>query len=293
MFSAFFGHYLLNEGIVSARKLSSILERQDRVRLRLGVLAINDGFMTAAQVEKVHDIQAKRDRRFGEIAINEGLLQEAQLIHLLKQQQSEHLILAQALIDDGVLSLKAFEDYLESYKRSYDMTKEQYDALEEGNVSLVVKAFLAFESEDQELYVDYVSLFLKNMIRFIDGHVSVDRIRKVEHVTMTHVLRQRLITDDGMYLTAFSGDESLLIQLAGAYIEEPLTEMGEETTDALGEFLNLHNGLFLVNQSDAGNEMEMTVQAYFEEMSVKSKHHLYIVPIYTSFGTLKLVIGKM
>lgn len=293
MFSAFFGHYLLNEGVVTARQLSSILERQDQVRLRLGVMAINDGFMTAAQVEQVHQLQEKRDRRFGEIAINEGLLQEVQLIHLLKQQKSEHLILAQALIDDGLLTLKAFEDYLESYKNSYEMTKEQYQALEEGNVSLVVKAFLAFESEDRDLYVDYVSLFLKNMIRFVDGHVSVDRIRKVEQVTMTHVLRQRLLTDDCKYLTAFSGDEALLIQLAGAYVEEPLTEMDEYTTDALGEFLNLHNGLFLVNQSDAGNEMDMTVQAYFEDMSVRSKHHLYIVPIYTSFGTLKLVIGKM
>lgn len=293
MFSAFFGHYLLNEGVVTTRQLSKTLELQDQVRLKLGVIAINDGFLTAEQVEAIHGIQASKDRRFGEIAMTEGYLQEAQLVHLLKQQQSEHLLLSQSLIDQGILTLQEFEQHIEAYKHSYDMSEAEYLALEEGDMSIVVNAFLAFEDEERGIYIDYVSLLLKNMIRFVDAHVSVDRIKKVNSITLTHVLRQRMITEDTKYLTALSGEEDVLIQIASAYVDEVITEMNEYAIDAIGEFLNLHNGLFLVNRSDSGEEMELTVQAYFEDMSIRSSHNLYIVPIYTTFGTLKLIVGKL
>ncbi|MDA3846049.1 MAG: hypothetical protein PF505_05800 [Vallitaleaceae bacterium] len=293
MFSAFFGHYLLNKGVVTATQLSTVLEKQGQVRLKLGTLAINDGFMNATQVDEVHELQAAMDKRFGEIAIDKGYLVDAQLMHLLKQQKAENLILAQALIDDNIMSMIDFEREISAYKEAHSLSDEQFGALKEGNVDIAIKAFLAFEKDDENQYDQYLSLFLKNVIRFIDSNVSVDRVKKVSSVSLKNAFYQHIKDDKHNYITAISGEEDVILGFAGRYADEAFTEMGDYPIDALGEFLNLHNGLFIVNMSNEGTEMELTVQEFGFDHTIKSASNLYQIPLYTTYGTLNLIVGQL
>jgi hypothetical protein len=293
MFSAFFGNYLLNKGIVTGEQLSQVLENQRIIRLKLGMLAINAGYMNARQVDEIHELQALKDKRFGDLAIEKGYLTSVQLDALLKQQKSEHLLLAQALIDDGLITIEGFEKEINNYKKEHGLTDEQLDALKHNNVEMVVHAFLAFgESTLSKHYSDYVTLFLKNMIRFIDADLRIDRVEKIDTIQLPHLVRQT-ITGDARIFTGLSGEELPFITLAGRYADEHFDKIDEYPIDAAGEFLNFHNGLFTVNLSDEGIEMTLDVQSYLEDSTLTPTHHLYHIPIYTSFGVIDLIIGQL
>lgn len=293
MFSAFFGNYLLNIGLVKPKQLSQILEKQSKTRLKLGMLAINSGYLNAEKVNELHELQASKDMRFGDLAISKGYLTSEQLDELLKQQKLEHLILAQTLIDDDIMTMDVFESAIATYKEAHQLSDEQFEALKENNVEMIVHAFIAFEgAESSKIYSDYVALFLKNIIRFIDSNIRIDRVEKVDALTYDHLVRQSILGDPNLF-TAIGANEKAFIALASKYAEEDFDAIDDYPIDAVGEFLNLHNGLFTVNMSNTGVELKLDIQSYIESPTLNPSNQLYMVPIYTSIGTINLIIGQL
>jgi len=293
MFSAFFGHYLLNKGIVNSQQLNQVFSRQKKTRLKLGVLAVNSGYMTAKQVESVHQLQETLDRRFGEIAIIKGFLSNEQLGDLLGQQKAEHLILAQALIDQGLMTMEQYQEEIGLYKETYELNDDQFEAIKNGDIHVVMTAFLAFEkNEMSQYYIDFVTLFVKNIIRFIDSNVYVDRVEKVDRMVYPHVFKQ-VIKGDPSIFTAYSGDDAALLDLASQHAGQVFTEFGEYPLDSACEFLNLNNGLFVVNKTDNGEDMELTIQEYMANTSITLKKTVYRIPIHISAGMIYLHVGTM
>jgi len=292
MFSAFFGHYLLNKGVVSSVELSKVLSAQKKVRLKLGVLAINSNYMTAEQVEEVHELQASMDRRFGEIATMKGYITDAQVGDLLTQQKSEHLLLAQALIDDGIMDMKSFHNEIELYKLAHDLNDEQFEAIKKGDVDIVMTAFLAFEKTGMsKFYIDFVTLFVKNIIRFVDTNVYIDRVEKVDSIMYNHFFKQNIKGKNDIF-TGYSADTKALLDIASKHAEEEFSELGDYPLDSANEFLNLTNGLFIVNMSNDGTEMALTIQEYLENASISIKKSMYRIPIHITSGTIYLHVGE-
>ncbi len=291
MFSAFFGHYLLNKGIVTRDQLTQVLETQKTTRLKLGILAINSKYMTSSEVDKVHQLQETIDRRFGEIAIMKGYLSDEQLSDLLNQQKSEHLILAQALIDEGIMDLAKFEEEITLYKLAYGLDDEQFDAIKKGDIRVVMTAFLAFEKSGMsEFYIDFVTLFVKNIIRFIDTNVYVDRVEKVDSIIYKHLFTQK-ISGAAKIFTAYSGDDKAILDIASQNAGEVFDKFGDYPLDSACEFLNMANGLFIVNQSDEGVDLSLGIQKYVENASIKPNEPMYRIPIHISTGTIYLHVG--
>jgi hypothetical protein len=292
MFSAFFGHYLLNKGAVSKEELNKVLSAQKKIRLQLGVLAINASYMTAEQVEEVHLLQASLDRRFGEIAIMKGYLNDVQVSNLLTQQKSEHLILAQALIEDKIMDIKTFEKEIVLYKKAHGLDDEQFEAIKKGDVDVVMTAFLAFENSSMsKFYIDFVTIFVKNIIRFVDSNVYIDRVEKVDSIMYEHLFKQDIKGPQKMF-TAYAADDEALLDIASKHAEEEFSEIEEYPLDSASEFLNLTNGLFIVNMSNAGTEMELTVQEYIHNASLTPKNPVYRIPVHISSGTIYLHVGE-
>lgn len=292
MFSAFFGHYLLNKGVVSSTELSKVLDAQKEIRLKLGVLAINSNYMTVEQVEEVHELQASMDRRFGEIATMKGYITDEQVGDLLTQQKSEHLILAQALIDDGIMDMAKFQEEIELYKLAHGLNDEQFEAIKKGDVDVVMTAFLAFEKTGMsDFYIDFVTLFVKNIIRFVDTNVYIDRVEKVDSIMYNHFFKQSIKGKQDIF-TGYSADTPALLDIASKHAEEEFEELGEYPLDSANEFINLTNGLFVVNMSNDGVEMELTVQEHITNASISTEKPMYRIPIHIPSGTIYLHVGE-
>ncbi len=292
MFSTFFGNYLLNKGLVSKENLSKVLQVQKEVRLKLGVLAINAGYMNASQVQEVNDLQVRQDRRFGDLAVDRKYITSEQLNDLLKQQKSEHLLLAQALIDENLMTLSEFEKELTSYKIAHSMTDEEFDALKDGNVEIVLNAFLDFNgTENASIYRDYIALLFKNIIRFIDTDVRIEKAEAIESAQYPHIFTQA-VSGEIQLSTAFAGSDEVFIAFASKFAEESFTEMDDYAKDAMGEFLNIHNGLFTVNMSISGVELDLTVQTYEKDQKIH-KANLFKIPFFLNYGSFDVLIGTV
>lgn len=293
MFSAFFGHYLLEKKIVTARQLDKAMNRQEKTRLKLGVLAVGTRLMTAVQAQEVNELQATMDKRFGDIAVEKGYLTADQVQALLSQQAPEHLALAQSLIDTKAMTMARYEKEIENYRKQFGMDDEQFEALKNNDVDLLVHAFLAFEDTDMtDYYSIYTSLFVKNVIRFLDGHICFDRVIKVEQASFDHLVRQNISGDQKIF-TALGLSTDTFLKLAGKYADETFDEVGEYPIDAAGEFLNLHNGLYTVNMSDAGLDLKFDIQSYIEAPILNPSAGLYQVPLHTGLGEINLLIGQL
>jgi hypothetical protein len=260
MFMGLFGEYLLQKGYVDAKQLRAAYGAVEHARPKLGILAMNEGYMTAEQVETVHAMQVHEDRRFGDIAMEMGYLAEEQLQALLSLQKTGHAMLGQTLMDQNILSMQEFNDAIGSYKREYDLGGDVFEALTRDDVDVTVRFCLQGKRIlEHELLTDYVSLFARSMIRFVDRFVVLCPAFPEEDDLKAEYLALQLVTqrDNPSMLTAISGDSSSLVALGRAFSGEDITSLDELGKAAAEEYLNLVNGLFAVNMSDFGKSFMM------------------------------------
>lgn len=288
MFSQFFGHYLLNQGLLTREQLSDALEYQHSVHVKFGVIAVDEGLLTPVQVEKVHEMQKQVDKRFGEIAIDLGFLTNEQVEKMLSVQKQNHLLLAQALVDKGYMSIEQFSNALNDYKHQFSLSDDKFEAIKRGDIDELVGNILKVEDTNKaEKYGKYLSLFAKNMIRFIDDQVYFEVASSQELSNGNWLVHQEIVGEAPLF-TAISASENVFLHIASVYAEEELTEVDELAQASVSEFLNLHNGIYLVNMSNDGIELNMNPQEVNQQAAVEGE--VFIVTVQTSKGSFQLAI---
>jgi hypothetical protein len=291
MFTQLFGNYLLNKKLVTPQELKDVLNFQKTVHIKLGVMAVNSGFMSADNVNAVHGMQSKVDKKFGELAIEMGFLDEEKLETLLSTQKSGHLLLGQAMLDKKYMSLEQFEEALNNYKKDYRLTGDQFNLLQNGDVEETINAFYNFENlAEGELYKNYLSLLVRNIIRFIDDDFRLLDISPITSYKYEWIASQEIKGEANLY-TCIEAEEKAFISFASKYVKEDYTENDEYTKSAVGEFLNLVNGLFLVNMSNNNIELELTPQIVDSEKSLNLLSPALCIPIEFSFGRINFIIS--
>ncbi|MGJ7911618.1 hypothetical protein [Neobacillus sp. LXY-1] len=286
MFSQYFGHYLLNCGLITREQLADALEYQQSVHVKFGVIAIDEGFMTPSQVEEVHEKQKQVDKRFGEIAVELGYLSNDQVESLISVQKQGHLFLAQSLVDRGYMNIEQFGQALDEYKRDNSLSDDQFEAIKSGNVETLVNSIL---SKEKDTYGEYLSLFAKNMIRFIDDQMYLEVAEQENTQQQNWLVYQEIVGNDPLF-TAITANKDVFLYLASKYAEEELTEMDELAQASVSEFLNLHNGIYLVNKSNKGVELNMKPQKLKEKASVSG--NTFVVTVQTTKGPFQLILSN-
>lgn len=289
MFSKYFGHYLLNRELLTREQLEDALEFQKSVHVKFGVMAVDEAYMTPLQVEEVHEKQKQMDKRFGEIAVELGYLTNEQVELLISNQKQGHLFLAQALVDREYMTIEQFGAALKDYKTENSLSDDQFNAIRNGSIDLLVENILGENGGEQKLkYGQYLSLFAKNMIRFIDDQVFFETDVLNHPQPENWVVRQVIVGEVPLF-TAIGANEEAFLHLASVYAEEELTEVDELAEDAVSEFLNLHNGIYLVNMSNWGTELTMNPQEVVKNATVSGD--VFLVTVNTSKGSFQLILS--
>ena len=289
MFTQYFGQYLLNKRYLTLEQLQDGLELQKDTRLKLGVLAVNAGYMSADEADKVNEAQKKLDKRFGELAVDLGYLKEEQVDELLSSQKFEHLLLGQALVDKGYMTLQEFEKAINEYKKDYSISDKEFEAIQRDDVGQLVNTFIKFEgSKNENMLKDYLALFTRNIIRFIDTKATLSEVVKVDEYECKFTAKQDINGEINLS-TFIEAEEDSFIKFASKYAEEELNCVDEMVEASIGEFLNLHNGIFLVNMSNTGIDLEMTPQEVYSNIKV---NNVYKVSVDLSFGKINILIKE-
>lgn len=291
MFSQYFGNYLLNKELITIEQYKNVMNLQQSIYVKIGILAVNSGLLTATQVDEIHHMQTRMDKRFGELAIEMGYLTQSQLEDILSEQQTAHLLLGQALIDKDYMTLAQIEMALNDYKRDYSLSDIQLKAIQNGDIDEIVRTYINFDGiTNEQLYRDYISLFTRNIVRFISNDVRIEGFKVTGDHRADYTMVQNILGDPNL-MTCIDADEPTFLKFASKYAEEELLIVDELSIESFGEFLNLHNGIFTVNESNKGVEYDLTPQVLKNEKTTDKLNEAVGVKIHLPFGTVNLIIS--
>lgn len=284
MLNQYFGNYLLEKKKITAEQLADVLDYEHSIRVKLGVLAINSGFMNAEQVEAIHQLQRVKDKRFGELAVEKGYVTPDQLEQLLAAQHSRHLGLSQAIIDKGYLTLAQLEEVLAAYKKENE--------LEAGSSKQDEKTLLEIPETDPlvKTYQAYIALLQRNVVRFLDVDPVIGKNQPLSEQPSQWLICQNISGETNLF-TALAMDDDTLLEVARKYSGEVLTKIDELARDSAAEFLNMVNGIYCVNASNDGIELDLHLQQVLQNQAPNVKKG-YRIPITLPFGKMDVIIGS-
>lgn len=234
------GNYMISKELMSREQLDRVCEKQDKIRVKLGLIAVSEGYMSAGQAEEVNREQAVCDKRFGDIAIEKGYITPAQLDRILKLQGNTYLIFVQALVDEGIVSIEGMEGVLERFRKENGYGNSEMEVLKSDDVDKILPLFLPAKAEEVE---EVIHIAVKTILRCIDRHVYPERAFFVDKLSTENMVMQTLEGDLTM-TTAFQEDSGAMVLLAGAYARDEFTVLDEEALDSAAEFLNCINGMY-------------------------------------------------
>lgn len=295
MYAQFFANYLLKENYIEKRELIECLKKMKNSRVKLGVLAIDAGYLTANQVEELHGKQIVIDKRIGDIAVDCGYLTSAQVEELLNIQPPRYLSLCQSLVDKEYLSNSLLEEALKKFKAEYSLSEEDFDDIHSSKINGVIKLFYKLDdTKESDYYVTYIRLLLNNLVRFVGDDFVPTGIKYVSVSDDIIKVSQR-ITGEVSILTTIKTDEISLLQFVSRYAGEDVPVWDEYAQAAAGDFLNLHNGLFLVNMSnETGVELKLEAPEISNAKEADDAEELsnICIPILFPFGVLNFILEK-
>lgn len=292
MFSQYFGNYLLTNGLITIEQLKDVMIIQKSVHIKIGILAVNSGLLTALQVEEIHGLQTRMDKKFGEIAVQRNYITVNDLEKILSEQQNANLMLGQALMDRGYMTLGQIEDALNNYKRDYELTDIQLKAIQNGDIDEIVDTFIKFDKvKDVNTYKEYVSLFTRNVIRFIEEDIRIESFEVKNKYLSNYMMVQNIYGETNLF-TGIDAKEDVFLKFASKFSGEEITEINELSIESFGEFLNLHNGIFTVNKSNEGVELELTPQTLMQFEETPELFEGVGITFFLPYGEVNLIISN-
>lgn len=291
MFTQFFGNYLLAQGAITQDELFTAMKKLSTSHMRLGTLAINAGYMTASEVDQVFIEQTHTDKKFGEIAVEQGYMSDEQVTALLSVQNPDFLLLGQILVDDQIISNTDLEFYINDYRAQnemidLDLTQDNHDIV----ARLLKKFFVASEIPPSRFGVMYIELLFNNFVRFIGEDFTILSCSEIDAFPIEHCIKQSVI---GNYSISsyISMDDVTAAAFASRYVGDEFLEYDEYVQASMEDFLNLHNGLFIVNISnDSSMDLEISTPDLMEGLIIDFSNRTYVFPVMYSFGTVNFIL---
>lgn len=296
MYTQFFGNFLLNNKVVNPDQLLELMEEQNRSHIKVGTLAMHAGYMTADEVDSIIIMQTHEDKMFGELAVEMGYLTAGQLESLVGKQIPDYLVLGQLLVEKGYCTTAEFENLLLKYQSDNEIASLEQRGSQRNNIFKIIMNYCGNTKEPiSDAAMNFLNLFFNNLIRFIGDDFTVLNLQKLSTLDGRHTVSQE-ITGHTHYALLLDMEENAAVKFANRYAHDNFESYGDEAGEfisaSLEDFLNLHNGLFLVNLSSRTNEsltLQPPVTKHNEITSLPD--NAYLLPIMFPFGTVHLVFS--
>jgi len=282
------GNYLVETGKITKEQLTETLEKQDSVRVKLGLIAVAEGMMTLSQTEEVNRLQAVMDKRFGDIAVSKGYLTDEQIGKLLKKQGDAYMTFIQTLIDSELITMSEIDVYLENFRTSKGFSISELDALKSDQIERIVPLFIP---EAGKKFSEVIVVAVKTLLRLFDRHIYVEDAQMVHAFPAEGQVSQALVGEDGI-ITCLSELDGALLKLAQVFGQEDFPALDMDALDAAGETLNCINGLYASSESRNGKFLELMPPDY-DDVTIKAKTTICRIPIFVGDKGLYFTVADL
>ena len=281
------GNYLVGSGKISSEQLEVVVEQLDKIRVKLGLIAVAEGMMTLAQAEEVNRLQSVMDKRFGDIAIEKGYLTDDQIGNLLKAQGNIYMSFVQSLVNEGFVKMEEIDTIFDGYREANGFTKSDMEALKSDEPERIVPLFLTPETMK---YQDIIGVAVRTVIRCVDRHMYIGKVTEKEDCEIKNAALQE-IQGEGGYVAGFEEQYGGLLKLASIFGQEDFQKIDIDTLDAVGEFLNCVNGLHASALSKNGAILELLPPNLITE-STKLEGKVCTIPMYVKGTSLAFIVKE-
>lgn len=138
----------------------------------------------------------------------------------------------------------------------------------------------------------YIEKLVYDVATYVDTQIKVGKIEVIKHFNGKTELSQEIVGVPSAY-SSIDGTEDALVAFAQLY-----SKLGVDSFDALAkevlvDFLNLHNGLFVVQLSQ-DNICELSLDVPKQNgnyaLDVADYQSITVIPIIFTFGTIKFLL---
>lgn len=251
MSNRYFLQYLLNTGVLTLDNAGSMLAKSLAVTPELSVLVVERRLVDAEQVVELAGCDD-----FIEAALSKGYLTSWQLDGLKDAVPGRYACLCQMLLDTGVMDLTRLAKLLEASvapdcRPVQDLMKNMLHGKD------------IYNDEDYEHVTDYLELFLDTMRRFMHTEAVVLPGEYSDSADATYLTYQSMGGD--LRLTVgcrVTGD--VMLSMTSRFSGEAVTVVDELAIDGIEEFFNVVNGLYIVDMSGKGHDMDLDMPRTLE-----------------------------
>ena len=282
------GDYLVETGKISSEQLEAVVSQLDKVRVKLGLIAVAEGMMTTEQCDEVNRLQSAMDKRFGDIAIEKGYLTDEQIGNLLKAQGNTYMTFVQALINEDMVKMDEIDDILEGFRVKNSFSKTDIEMLKSDDPDVVIPLYLTPETLK---YQEIIGVAIRTIIRCIDRHVYIGKATLSRKKELALACMQKVEGNAG-FISAFEEQQGGLVKLASIFGQEEFNAMDDDALDAACEFLNCVNGLYASALSQKGEVLELLPpQMVTDEIEIEGQ--VCSLPIYVNNKMLSFVVTEI
>ena len=157
--------------------------------------------------------------------------------------------------------------------------------------SIISRFFLLAEMPPNDTNIMYLELMFNSLIRFIGEDFSPLSPMVLDEYPVTFGVSQRIASSTEC-ITHIDCDRETAIAFASRYANEEFTDFDEYVIAALEDFLNLHNGLFIVNASNtkASENIVLSPPEIKTDGVICGPNKCVDFPVAYPFGTIHLLI---
>lgn len=287
MVSVIVGNYLLEKGIISKEQLRDLLAEKNKVRVKLGLIAVAEGLMTPEEADRVNRLQTVMDKRFGDIAVERGYLTEGHVEALLKKQGNAYLAFAQALEDQQLMSVDQLEQYMIDFQLENQMTTSEMEDLKSGDVDRILPLYIPANCDN---FLNAAGTALRTIMRCVDVEIYPEKAFVTQSIEADNGATQYTEGEQSISI-GLIGKGQALLQTASIFGKEDFEEVNEDALDAIGELLNCISGLYASALSQTGVSMELYPPEYSTGIKEFSSNEMLVLPLHVKGEKINLIVA--
>ncbi len=292
MFSQLFGSFLLRQEVVTPEQLMEAISATETSHIHIGTAAMYCDLLSPAEVDCIIAVCKEEQKSFAEAATNLGYLTADQVRGLKAEKIPDYVLMGEILVRSGVITNEQLQTLMVDYQNENEFYDLEINSENQAAVNkLVERFFLVSDIPITQQSILYLQLLFNNLVRHIgDDFAPLAPIRCTEYATNFCVSQS--FSGPVNCTTRIDMTQDVAQSFATRYAGEEMKPFSEYIAASIEDFINLHNGLFVVNISNE-NSVEITLnppKTENEQMLIFDEE-TFIIPLVYSFGKVQLLVS--
>lgn len=285
MIANIIANYLVNKGQISLEQYIKLFDELQKVKPKLGLIAVHEGLMTEYQADTVNMLQATMNMKFGDLSVEKGFMTPDQVKELLKKQGNPYLSVAQALENMGIMRLTDLDLVMKKYQAENELTTSSLEALKSDDIDRIVPLYIPADADE---YLDIALLAVKTIMRCVNNNIMLMKAYFTDELDIQNGALQ-FVDGDPCLTTAICGDGNSLLDMASEFGKEDFERVDMDALDAIAELINCVNGMYASEKSLQRIQMELYPPEFDDCIECITDSKMLVLPMIVGEKSINLV----